>query len=639
MATVVSVHGTFAHSDSAQPDEVPAVQWWEPGSVFENELRERVGATDGPINVIHHKWSGDNSERGRRQAGADLLERLRALEANGDPYCVVGHSHGGSVISAALLRAAAKKETLPNLKRWITVGTPFVSLRKERWMFTRLDLFRRVIFVASMMLLIMFLVYLISDLLTGNTMLFGSTFPAVLVVTGIMMSLPALVFYLVLRFNDGRRLLLYRRPVVNRARETFGPRWLSLAHADDEAIQGLAFLPSARLNFFDRTFAVRSITVLSVLTLPLLYMSALLSPAAMTGLANWLDKSVYETRSSPEAEGALRELRQQLVASRTELQRPSASDSDDASIRESRREARRAAWKAFRAKRAELETRIPELAGAERALRFRNRFFERDGKPCDGGGLCGGGRDISINSGLLLHLVTDELSWTIGASELSDWRQRWITNLFLPALVVPILFGLIAWALMVVIRAIGIVVSRVLSDFLNQITNTEVKRAAFGNDTEGEVAIGAMDRPPWLDRSPPRLPAALADYVTHYSNGVASQSFAKFRRAIGRLASAEPKHTADSAITTYFTWKELVHAAYFDVPEFRKLVAHAISRTEGFAPNEQFTSDPDYARAAQWLAEIEGTPGTTDIPGTGKPGPDDIGAVSAVVASTVKAEP
>ena len=59
-----------------------------------------------------------------------------------------------------------------------------------------------------------------------------------------------------------------------------------------------------------------------------------------------------------------------------------------------------------------------------------------------------------------------------------------------------------------------------------------------------------------------------------------------------------------------------MHASYFDVPEFRKLIAQAVSRAEGFAPSEKFKADPDFQRTAQWLAEIEGTPGTTEVPGS-----------------------
>jgi hypothetical protein len=120
---------------------------------------------------------------------------------------------------------------------------------------------------------------------------------------------------------------------------------------------------------------------------------------------------------------------------------------------------------------------------------------------------------------------------------------------------------------------------------------------------------------------------------------MASLSIAKFRHAIGQLAAANPMQSADTAISTYFTWKELVHGSYFDVPEFRKLVAQAVSRADGFAPSARFKTDPDFQRTAQWLDEIEGTPRTTELPADAEPGPGDAKALSAVVASTVKAQP
>jgi hypothetical protein len=192
---------------------------------------------------------------------------------------------------------------------------------------------------------------------------------------------------------------------------------------------------------------------------------------------------------------------------------------------------------------------------------------------------------------------------------------------------------------MCVIWFLATQISHVLSHFLNRITNAEVRRAAFGNDSEGEVALGAIDRPIWLDQSRPRLPAALAELVTAYSNGMATRSFAKFRRALGQLALAEPAHTASSAVTTYFTWKELVHAAYFDVAEFRKLIMRAVSRADGFAATAKFKADPDYVKTAQWLAELETAPSSATPVDPEHPNAKDAAAVSAVIASTVKAKP
>jgi len=636
MATVIGVHGTYAHSWNSPEDTPVDPQWWEPGSQFGAELREHLEAPTGPIDVTHFKWSGDNSELGRRKAGRDLYHVMKRLEAKGEPYSLIGHSHGGSVVSAALLLAAARNDPLPNLKRWITVGTPFVKLRRERLLFTRLHLLGKVLFVASMMLFLMFMFYLVAGLASGEGVLLGRAFPGVLVATGAMMSLPALLFYVWSYVWDRRKLLNYRRYAMQRARDFFGPRWLSLAHTDDEAIQGLAFLPGAKLFFFDKHFAVHAITIASVVALPFLYLLALLSPSIMVGIADLLKNQVYEARSSPEAEAALKDLRRLLRDTRDRVAGRSAETKDDPPDTPAER---REAWSDYRTKRQELETRFPNLAGADRALRFKQRFFESHGNPCDGGKLCGNGYDLRVNSALLLHVATDELSWALGAADPSDWQRRWLTSVLVPAILLPVIFALISLTLMLLIRGIAMLISRAASYLLNQMTNAEVKRAAFGNDTEGEIAVGAVDRPMWLERSQPRLPSALADLVTAYSNGMATRSFAKFRRAIGQLALAEPKHTAESAITTYFTWKELVHSAYFDVPEFRKLIYQALSRAEGVAPSSRFKSDSEYGRTAQWLAEIETAPGTAAEPAEQPPDKKDAAAVSEVVAATVKVEP
>lgn len=638
MATIITVHGTFAHAegDTAGDESISEadLQWWQPGSTFDCDMRELLDASpgegSGKLDTKPFEWDGHNSELSRRAAGKRLFRELRTLDATGEPYCLVAHSHGGSVVNWALLESAARKQPLKNLKRWITVGTPFVAMQKERLLFQRLDLMRKVVFVASLMLLLMFLVYIVTEAWAGGRTLFGARNSGVLITTAVMMSLPVAFFYLVLRLWDGRTLLHYRRKLHKRAADTFASRWLSLTHTDDEAVQGLAFLPGAQLTFFDKGFAVQAITTVSIFALPLIYLLLLTSPSVMVGIGDWLKTNVYDARMNPEVERELQAMRQELRDVRRQQREAGTAQPAD----------RRAAWRKYREMREQLEAKHPNLPQIERAVRFRQRFFERGGQPCDDGKLCGGGRDLRINSGLLLHLVTDELSSVIGGED-AEMRTRPgdLKQMLIPAVLVPVIFGALSLLLMLIIHLIAKVISRAISVLLNNITNAEVKRAAFGNDTEGEIAIGAVDRPSWIERSPSRLPSAISDLVTEYSNGVANQSLAKFRRAIGQLASAEPKHTADTAITTYFTWKELVHGSYFDVPSFRKLVAQGISRADGFAPSRNFRSDPDYRATAQWLAEIEGTPGTTPTPADAKPTIEDVGAVSAVVASTVKREP
>ncbi len=638
MATIITVHGTFAAPTPAAPDGGPAaeLQWWETGSAFEKELRELVDPRDGELNFVPLPWAGDNSEVERRAAADRLTKTMRELEAKSEPYCIIGHSHGGTIVSDALLNNAARRRPLANLKRWITVGTPFLKLRKELWLLTRLSLMRKVIFVASMMLLLMFLVYVVATQVGGEKSLFGSTFPRVWIFTGLLASLPALIFYLVLRWLDARGMPSYHRRTARRAATSFAPRWLPLSHPDDEAIQGLSLLPDARLDFFSKSFAVSSITLLSVITLPIIYFAILLSPPTMVHIAEWLKTEIYDANASAEAEAALNALRTQLMAARKGEGEDVKTDTGAAVQAPPDR---KAAWQQYRQKHNELEQQYPNLDAIERGLRFKRRFFEKDGQPCEGGTLCGGGKDIAVNSGLLLHVFTDELSWAFGAADLEDRSKRWFWSLFVPAAIVPALLGVFALILMVLIQGIATFVSAIASKILNNITNAEVKRAAFGNDTDGEIAIGALDRPTWVERSLPRLPAAIADLITNYSNAAASLSIAKFRRAIGEIRFAVPAHTADTAISTYFTWKELVHASYFDIPEFRKLLAQTVSRAEGFAPSQRFQADPDFARTAAWLDAIEHGPTTTDEPSDREPRPQDAKAVAAVVGSTVKASP
>ncbi len=127
---------------------------------------------------------------------------LRPLEERKESYCLVGHSHGGSVIAWALIESVAKGRPLDHLKRWITVGTPFVALRKERFLFSRLTLPRRVVLVATLMLLMMFLFYLGGQLFEGT--LLGTRQGQLLRLgfSGAMMSLPLIFFYTFLKILD-----------------------------------------------------------------------------------------------------------------------------------------------------------------------------------------------------------------------------------------------------------------------------------------------------------------------------------------------------------------------------------------------------------------------------------------------------
>jgi hypothetical protein len=171
MATIITVHGTFAHM-GGEPTEVAAPgvepQWWQRGSPTEADLEKLVQSSDGPVRFVPFIWNGDNSVLARREAGSELLKRMQELDKDDENYCVVSHSHGGSVVSAALMEASSRGKKLSGLQRWITVGTPFVKLRKETTLFLRLTLFQKAMFVASLMLLLMLGFYAAGEVVTAT---------------------------------------------------------------------------------------------------------------------------------------------------------------------------------------------------------------------------------------------------------------------------------------------------------------------------------------------------------------------------------------------------------------------------------------------------------------------------------------
>jgi hypothetical protein len=122
---LIFVHGTGA-AESADTGS----KWWQLGSAFSNEISRQLQSSFVVAPPFH--WSGANSELVRQRTGSALLARLRQIDAGGQGYHLVGHSHGGSIIWHALTQSAAQGEQLVNLRSWCTVGTPFLTFA-PRW--------------------------------------------------------------------------------------------------------------------------------------------------------------------------------------------------------------------------------------------------------------------------------------------------------------------------------------------------------------------------------------------------------------------------------------------------------------------------------------------------------------------------
>ena len=98
----------------------------------------------------------------------------------------------------------------------------------------------------------------------------------------------------------------------------------------------------------------------------------------------------------------------------------------------------------MKAARNKLHAENQNLVPVALAMRFKRRFLEKDGQPCANNNLCGQGRNIALNSKLLLQIVTDEAASLFHDNELWQDRSGLPTRLVLPVILVPVIFGMIA---------------------------------------------------------------------------------------------------------------------------------------------------------------------------------------------------
>lgn len=151
---------------------------------------------------------------------------------------------------------------------------------------------------------------------------------------------------------------------------------------------------------------------------------------------------------------------------------------------------------------------------------------------------------------------------------------------------------------------------RFLSNQLDGLATTQVRAAAFGDDIQGEKASLAFHSPASFATPPktPELPRELSDQISEFSDQRASETFAKLRRQLIELQEGSGNQNVVDWLTGSVTWRELIHTSYFEIQEFRKLVAYAVSQVDGFAPSDAFLADPDYPLVRAWFEELSSMP-------------------------------
>jgi len=278
MATVLMVHGTFASG----PEEGSA--WWQRGSECCKLLGDYVEAEDGPVKVEPVVWDGLNSEKSRQAGGAKLLERMEALDKAGERYCVVGHSHGGSVAAAALIQAANRKRPLEKLSRWITVGTPFITTQRDKFFFSRLGQTGKIT-ILTLMAFFIAVPYLLLRSAPEDGV--DRTVMYLIGVWGASLLFPLILAWPFIWWSE-RNSMPWHKPRTQRiASQAFAAKWLSLRHDDDEAVQSLASLETMKQPIFQSNFAVAGLSKLSILIVP----------ALVFGLVVWSDTRAKSNRT------------------------------------------------------------------------------------------------------------------------------------------------------------------------------------------------------------------------------------------------------------------------------------------------------------------------------------------------------
>ena len=267
MATIVTVHGTNASG----PER--GTKWWQKQSPFEQHLRELVESDDGELHYQPLIWDGANSESSRRAAGRELHLLIKELEEKKEPYCLLGHSHGGSVIAAALMNCSTRKQKLPNLRRWITIGTPFIQPRKVPFLFSRLGRLGKAAYLSVLTLTLLLLMAAFNDPDLAEL--------GLLIFTVVLLCLPFVIIYFVLRALNARGLRAHKKRYQRYANATFAERWIPLFHPGDEAILGLKSLETMRINVFSRNFAVPMFSFLSLFIVPVALLYAITSEQMM----------------------------------------------------------------------------------------------------------------------------------------------------------------------------------------------------------------------------------------------------------------------------------------------------------------------------------------------------------------------
>lgn len=281
MATIITIHGT---NDTGPVD---GDKWWQQGGPLEQDLKRWVTGADGDTAFSVVRWSGLNSANARYEGGEALTQTMLALEARAEPYCVIGHSHGGSATSYALGLAEQRGVDFPLLRRWVTVATPFVTFRPRTLLFSRLHTGGVAAYLIVFYIFIIWLAFVASSAMLAAPGGAGLQNPVFDVMIIALAAAVLVGLYVMLRVLQPDRLKISNPRFRKAIAAKYGSRWLGLWHSDDEVINGGRVLKDLQFKPFRTDFASPPLALISLLLIPLA-MYVLANPSLYDALASYI---------------------------------------------------------------------------------------------------------------------------------------------------------------------------------------------------------------------------------------------------------------------------------------------------------------------------------------------------------------
>lgn len=142
-----------------------------------------------------------------------------------------------------------------------------------------------------------------------------------------------------------------------------------------------------------------------------------------------------------------------------------------------------------------------------------------------------------------------------------------------------------------------------LAKMMNAAVWSSIRQQAWGDDRLKEAVLTAGSQPPEFGTNFAPLPRPIADPLSEHSEKHAILTLAKVRKVLGMAGEPASSPSMLTELSENLNWQELIHTAYFDIPEFQDITAAGLYKA-GLA---EFNTGWDPAarqQAAGWLNEI-----------------------------------